>query len=168
MIIQQRSRLFVFIFSFIVWIALTSMTDIQELIAGILVSALVSIVAGKFLITSKKSEHIFKRIISSIHYLFKFIWEMAKANLHVAYIVIHPNLPIKPGIVKIKTNLTKDSAITILTNSITLTPGTLTVDINPETNELYIHWIDILSTDVEKNTKTIGGKFETLLTEVFE
>jgi len=168
MTIQKRSRLFVFILSFLVWIALTSITDIQEVVAGILVAALVSIVAGKFLITSKKSEHIFKRIISSIQYLFKFIWEMTKANLHVAFIVIHPNLPIKPGIVKIKTNLTKDSAITVLTNSITLTPGTLTVDINPETNELYIHWIDVLSTDVEKNTKTIGGKFETLLTEVFE
>jgi len=166
--IQQRSRIYVFIFSFLVWIALTSITDIQEVIAGLLVAVLVSIVAGKFLITSEKSGHIFKRILSLIHYLFKFLWEMAKANLHVAFIVIHPSLPIKPGIVKIKTNLTKDSAITVLTNSITLTPGTLTVDVNPETKEIYVHWIDVLSTNVDKNTKTIGGKFETLLTEVFE
>lgn len=166
--IEQRSRLFVFIFSFLVWCALTSVTDLQEVITGVVVAALVSLVAGKFLITSEKREHIIKRIISSIKYLFKFLWEMAKANLHVAYIVIHPALPIKPGIVKIKTKLTKDSAITVLTNSITLTPGTLTVDLNPETKELYIHWIEVLSTDVEKNTKTIGGKFEPLLTEVFE
>lgn len=166
--IQQRSRLFVFIFSFLVWCALTSIKDIQEVVAGVFVATLVSIVAGKFLITSEKSEHIFKRILSSIHYLFRFLWEMAKANLHVAFIVLHPSLPIKPGIVKIKTTLTKDSAITVLTNSITLTPGTLTVDVNPEKNEIYVHWIDVLSTDVTKNTKTIGGKFETLLTEVFE
>ncbi|RKY55306.1 MAG: cation:proton antiporter [Candidatus Neomarinimicrobiota bacterium] len=165
---QQRSRLFVFIFSFLVWIALTSIRDLQEVVAGLIVAALVSIVAGKFLITSEKSEHIVKRFFSAIKYLFKFLWEMAKANLHVAYIVIHPNLPIKPGIVKIKTKLTKDSAITVLTNSITLTPGTLTIDVNPETRELYIHWIDVESTDVEKNTKTIGGKFEKLLMEVFE
>jgi len=165
---QQRSRLFVFIFSFLVWIALTSIRDLQEVVAGLIVAALVSIVAGKFLITSEKSEHIVKRFFSAIKYLFKFLWEMAKANLHVAYIVIHPKLPIKPGIVKIKTKLTKDSAITVLTNSITLTPGTLTIDVNPETRELYIHWIDVESTDVEKNTKTIGGKFEKLLMEVFE
>lgn len=165
---QQRSRLFVFIFSFLVWIALTSIRDLQEVVAGLIVAALVSIVAGKFLITSEKSEHIVKRFFSAIKYLFKFLWEMAKANLHVAYIVIHPNLPIKPGIVKIKTKLTKDSAITVLTNSITLTPGTLTIDVNPETRELYIHWIDVESTDVGKNTKTIGGKFEKLLMEVFE
>jgi multicomponent Na+:H+ antiporter subunit E len=168
MSIQSRSRLFVFIFSFLVWISLTSVRDIEEVIAGVLVAALVSAVAGKFLITSKKSEHIFKRLFSAIRYLFKFIWEMAKANLHVAYIVIHPNLPIRPGIVKIKTKLTKDSAITVLTNSITLTPGTLTVDVNPETKELYIHWIDVLSKNVTENTKTIGRKFEPLLTEVFE
>jgi len=148
MTIQQRSRFFVFIFSFLVWVALTSIRDIQEVVAGLLVAVLVSILAGKFLITSEKSEHIVKRIISSIKYIFKFFWEMAKANLHVAYIVIHPSLPIKPGIVKIKTNLTKDSAITVLTNSITLTPGTLTVDVNPETKDLYIHWIDVLSTEI--------------------
>jgi multicomponent Na+:H+ antiporter subunit E len=93
---------------------------------------------------------------------------MIKANLHVAYIVLHPKLPIKPGIVKIKTKLTKDSAITVLTNSITLTPGTLTVDVNPESKDLYVHWITVASKDVEINTKLIGGRFEKLLMEVFE
>jgi len=168
MTLQNRSRLFVFIFSFFTWLALTNVRDIEEVVAGLIVAALVTIVAGKFLITSEKSGHIIRRIFSAIKYLIKFFWEMMKANLHVAFIVIHPYLPIKPGIVKIKTKLTKDSAITVLTNSITLTPGTLTVDLNPEKKELYIHWIDVLSTDVEKNTKTIGGKFEKLLTEVFE
>jgi multicomponent Na+:H+ antiporter subunit E len=77
-------------------------------------------------------------------------------------------LPIKPGIVKIKTKLTKDSAITVLANSITLTPGTLTVDINEDKKELYIHWIKVSSTDINETTKEIGEKFEKTLTEVFE
>lgn len=168
MTLRNRSRLFVFIFSFLIWLALTSIRDWEEVIAGLFVAALVSAIAGKFLITSGKSEHIIKRTLSAVKYLFKFLWEMIKANLHVAYIVINPYLPINPGIVKIKTKLTKDSALTVLTNSITLTPGTLTVDINPEKKEIYIHWIDVLSKDVEENTKSIGGKFEKLLTEVFE
>jgi len=158
----------VFILSFLVWLALTHIGDIQEVIAGLIVAIIVSMIAGEFLITTEKSEHIIKRFISAILYLFKFLWEMIKANFHVAYIVLNPNLPIKPGIVKIRTNLTKDSAITVLTNSITLTPGTLTVDVNPETREIYIHWIDVLSTDVEESTKLIGGRFEKLLMEVFE
>lgn len=168
MTIKNRSRITVFILSFLVWMALTHIGDIQEVIAGLIVAFIVSMIAGKFLITTEKSEYIIKRFFSAIIYLFKFLWEMIKANFHVAYIVLSPNLPIKPGIVKIKTNLTKDSAITVLTNSITLTPGTLTVDVNPETKEIYIHWIDVLSTDVEENTRLIGGRFEKLLTEVFE
>jgi multicomponent Na+:H+ antiporter subunit E len=168
MTLQNRSRIFVFIFSFLIWVALTSIKDVQEIVAGLVAAFIVSLLAGKFLITSEKSEHVVRRYFSALKYFFKFLWEMAKANLHVAFIVIHPYLPIRPGIVKIKTKLTKDSALTVLTNSITLTPGTLTVDINPEEKEIYIHWIDVLSTDIKENTRTIGGKFEKLLTEVFE
>jgi multicomponent Na+:H+ antiporter subunit E len=166
--IKNRSRLLVFILAFLVWIALTSLRDLQEVIAGLVVAVIVSLLAGHFLVTSERSGRLLKRILYAILYFFKFLWEMAKANVHVAYIVLHPKLPIKPGIVKIKTRLTKHSAITVLTNSITLTPGTLTVDVNPETRELYIHWIDVLSKDVEENTKNIGARFEKLLMEVFE
>jgi len=168
MSIKARSRIIVFILSLLVYLALTSFTDVQEIIAGVVIALFVSVVAGQFLITSEKSRHIFRRYIFAIIYFFKFLWEMAKANLHVAYLVVHPKVPVKPGIVKIKTKLTKDSAITVLTNSITLTPGTLTIDVNPDKKELYIHWIDVVSKDVQENTETIGGRFEKLLMEVFE
>ncbi|MGE5682770.1 MAG: Na+/H+ antiporter subunit E [Bacillota bacterium] len=169
--IKTKSRLTVSILSFLCWLALTSFTDIYEIMAGILVSALVSLTAGHFLVTTEKSKNIFQRFLLLIKYFFVFIWEMIKANLHVAYIVIHPALPVRPGIVKIKTSLTKDSARTVLANSITLTPGTMTVDINPLTNELYIHCIDIKTIDprdIETNTSQISGKFEKILKEVFE
>jgi multicomponent Na+:H+ antiporter subunit E len=93
---------------------------------------------------------------------------MIKANVHVASIVLHPLCPIKPGIVKIRTRLTRDVAITVLGNSITLTPGTFTVDVNPEKKELYIHCIEVRSLDLEENSRIIGAKFESLLREVFE
>jgi multicomponent Na+:H+ antiporter subunit E len=152
----------------LVWFALTDIKVLQEVIVGVVISVIVSLVAGHFLVTTEKSEHFFKRMTSAVIYFFKFLWEMVKANIHVAYIVLHPKLPIKPGIVKIKTSLTKDSAITILTNSITLTPGTLTIDVNKEKSEVYVHWIDTESTDTEEATKSIGGRFEKRLTEVFE
>ena len=166
--IKTRSRITVFILSFLVWIALTSIRDTQEVIAGLIVSVLVALIAGQFLITTEKQKHPIHRVFSAILYFFKFLWEMIKANFHVAYLVLHPNVPIKPGIVKIKTKLTKDTAITVLTNSITLTPGTLTVDVNPKKNEIYVHWIDVKSQDVKEATDMIGGKFEGRLTEVFE
>ena len=165
---EMKSRIVVFILAFLVWLALTHIRDIQQVIAGFFISIVVALIAGKFFITTKKQKGTVRRFIAAVIYLFKFLWEMIKANFHVAYIVIHPMLPIKPGIVKIRTKLTKDSAITILTNSITLTPGTLTVDLNPDKKEIYVHWIDVLSTDVEENTQNIGKRFERILTEVFE
>ncbi|HDQ45633.1 MAG TPA: cation:proton antiporter [bacterium] len=166
--IKTRSRLIVFILSFLVWAALTPIRNVQEMLAGLVVSALVSFLAGHFLITTEKRRPFARRIIPALLYFFRFLWEMVKANVHVAYLVLHPNLPIRPGIVKIRTRLTKDSAITVLTNSITLTPGTLTVDVNPGRQEIYVHWIDIRATDVEQATRLIAGKFEGRLMEVFE
>jgi len=166
--LKIRSRAIVFIFAVLVWIALTDIKNYQEIIAGIIASFLVTLLAGHFLVTTEKSRNILRRFYFIVLYLFRFIWEMIKANIHVAYLVIHPLLPIKPGIVKIKTGLKKDSAITVLCNSITLTPGTMTMDVNEETKELYIHWIDVKETEEGKATNEISQKFEKILTEIFE
>ena len=168
MSIKTRSRLIVFVFAFFVWVALTDIKDTQEAIAGILVAAIVSALSGQFLITTEKSRSPLRRIFYFLIYIFTFFWEMIKANLIVAYIVIHPKLPIKPGIVKIKTTLKKDSAITVLANSITLTPGTLTVDTDINKGELFIHWISVKSEDVDEATNKISSVFEKILKEVFE
>ncbi|MBW2967612.1 Na+/H+ antiporter subunit E [Candidatus Woesearchaeota archaeon] len=76
-----------------------------------------------------------------------FFYYMAKANIDVAYRVITGR--IKPGIVKIKTDLKTDAGVTMLANSITLTPGTLTVDIDEKSNDLYVHWINVKKKDPE-------------------
>jgi len=164
----MKSRIIVFILSFLVWLALTEINDIQEIIAGLIVAILVSLLSGHFLISSKKKNNIIIRFFYGILYIFKFLWEMIKANFHVAYIVIHPKLPVKPGIIKIHSDLQKDISLTMLANSITLTPGTLTVDIDEQHKNLYVHWIDIKSTKIEENTKNIGSRFEPILAEVFE
>jgi len=74
-------------------------------------------------------------------YLFPFFLAMARANIDVAYRVITGR--INPAIVKINPKLKTDTSLTILANSITLTPGTLSVDVDQKTNELYVHWINI-------------------------
>jgi multicomponent Na+:H+ antiporter subunit E len=89
------------------------------------------------------------------------------ANLDVAYRALHPKMPINPGIVKIKTNLKTDSAITALANSITLTPGTMTVDVTDD-GYLYIHWINVKSEDIEEATRIISQNFEWFIKKIFE
>jgi len=95
-------------------------------------------------------------------------WYVIKANLHVAYLVLHPDLPIKPGIVKVRTSLTSAAAQMALANSITLTPGTFTIDIDGEGGVLYVHWLDVQSEDEEAATKEIASRFEPILKRIFE
>jgi multicomponent Na+:H+ antiporter subunit E len=168
MTLVWKSRLVVFLLSILVWLALTDFKDVQEAAAAVVVAALVSLIAGHMLITSGKHKHLLIRWMRAVFYFFYFLWEMLKANVHVAYIVLHPLLPIRPGIVKVKTRLTKDTALTVLTSSITLTPGTLTVDINPDQGEIYIHWIDVRATAPDECTAQISAGFERRLKEVFE
>ena len=82
-----------------------------------------------------------RRWFTFLAYLFPFFLAMARANVDVAYRVITGR--INPAIVKINPKLKTDMSLTILANSITLTPGTLSVDVDQKTNELYVHWINI-------------------------
>ncbi|RLE34534.1 cation:proton antiporter, partial [Candidatus Acetothermia bacterium] len=68
-----------------------------------------------------------------------FFFSMARANIDVAYRVITGK--IRPGIVRFQPHLKTDFGRTLLANSITLTPGTLTVDVDDATGEFYVHWI---------------------------
>ena len=63
-----------------------------------------------------------------ILYFFWLMWSVAQSNLQVAYIVLHPKLPIQPGLLRLRTKLRNRSGHIILANSITLTPGTITID----------------------------------------
>jgi len=91
--------------------------------------------------------------------------EIIRANLDVAYRVVHPKMPIKPGIVVIRTELKQDLAKLLLANSITLTPGTFTLDILGD--RLLIHWINVKSEDTEQATRMIGERFEKYLRVIF-
>ncbi len=165
--LENKSRIVVFILSCLVWFLITLKFSLASIVAGLIFSFITALFAGEILIITERKFHL-GRVIYTIGYIIKLFWEMLKANFNVAYIVIHPKLPVKPGIVRVKTNLKRDSALTMLANSITLTPGTLTVDIDKEKSILYIHWIDVKSKELEPATRDIGSRFEKLLEEVFE
>ncbi len=90
-----------------------------------------------------------------------YLKELVKSNLNVARIVISPDLPLNPGIVKVRTKLKTAMGRMLLANSITLTPGTLTVEMDGEW--LYIHWVTVDSPDIEAATASIVGGFERYL-----
>jgi len=161
-----------FIIAFILWLLLTwpvvdGQIDFQIVVAGLIASLIVAIMFHEIL---PEEHHVFispVRIFWFLVYIPVFFYYVIKANLDVVYRALHPQMPIKPGIVKIKTNLKTNSAITALANSITLTPGTLTVDLTDD-GYLYIHWINVQSDDVEQATKFIAQRFEWFLKKIFE
>ncbi|MFB6125645.1 MAG: Na+/H+ antiporter subunit E [Halanaeroarchaeum sp.] len=78
----------------------------------------------------------------SLTYIGSFLRELLVANLDVAYRVLHPSMPIRPAVIYLPLRVERPAAITTIANSITLTPGTLTMDYDEEGNALYVHTID--------------------------
>ncbi|WP_440764137.1 Na+/H+ antiporter subunit E [Natronorubrum sp. DTA7] len=75
-------------------------------------------------------------------YVATFVWELVRANLDVVYRVLSPEMPIEPEVILVPLRVESDVAVTLIANSITITPGTVTLDHDTETNALYIHAID--------------------------
>jgi multicomponent Na+:H+ antiporter subunit E len=162
------------ILSFVIWFLLVwpfdpvdGTLDLQSIIAGVIVAVLVGLYFGDKIDRKLQLTNVFKRIFWIIVYIPVFFWYVVVANLDVVYRVIHPDMPIHPGIVKVKTTLKNPAGRTMLANSITLTPGTLTVDIGDD-DYLYIHWINVKSDDIEEATRDIVARFETFLRRIFE
>src|SRR3989338_2179809 len=176
----MQSKIVLFIIGFIVWSLLTWPLDFQHLVVGLVVAAFVAFITGD-LFSRRPSTIRFAQILGRPHhfghitryiwfcyYVPMFLWECLKANIDVALRVLNPKLPINPGIVKVKTTLKSDTGLTFLANSITLTPGTLCVDIDAEKGILYIHWIDVKTQDIDKATELIVSGFEKILKKIFE
>jgi len=164
----MKSRIILFIVALFVWMGFTWPPDLVHFLIGIVVAIFISYMTGDMFIT--RPHHLIHplRYFWLLVYIPVFVWECFKANLDVVYRVIHPNLPISPGIVKVKTKLKSETGITFLANSITLTPGTLSVDLDEKNGYLYIHWIHVFNKDVEGATKNIVRRFEYILERIFE
>lgn len=138
---------------FIVYLLLTlwsgpiGLWSVGEIIAGLVIAVLGGGVLGRIVWERGGwrllSPH--RWLLFLAYFLGPFFYSMARANIDVAYRVITGR--IKPGIVRFQPHLRTDFARTLLANSITLTPGTLTVDVDDETGEFYVHWIYVRNPD---------------------
>ncbi len=160
-----KSYSYLFVFLLLVWLLLASSFQLQEIITGLSVSLILSLFLGHYYLKLGLPPLNIKRFIFFLAYIGVLFWGIIKANFDVAYRVVHPKMPIKPGIVVVKTGLKQDIAKMILANSITLTPGTFTLDILGD--YLLVHWINVKTEDMDEASEIIGGKFEKYLSIVF-
>lgn len=164
----MKSKIILFILGLALWLMLTWPVRLQEMAFGACIAALVAALTGDMFVQRPYLFKQMKRYIYFLGYIPFFVWECFKANIDVAYRVSHPDMPIRPGIVKVKTRLTSETGLTFLANSITLTPGTLSVDVDREGGFLYVHWINVLDDTTEGATRDIVEKFERILVKIFE
>ena len=155
-----------FIAAFALWMLLFWSVEVSVIAAGAVAAALVSALLRNVYPDNLEKVLSPVRWVCFLIYVPFFLYYCIKANLDVMLRVINPNLPIRPGIIKVRTTLTSEMAKTFLANSITLTPGTLTIDIDGQ--DFYIHWINIDTDDAERRTAEICGRFEPLLRRIFE
>lgn len=161
-----------FLLWFAMWLFLSWPIDIKDAISGVLIALFVTFMTMDVMKSGdagngKRISVIGRlaRLAWFVGYIFVFLWECLKANIDVAFRVTHPDLPIRPGTIKVKVGLKSDMGLTFLANSITLTPGTTSVDINKREGFLYIH---MLSVKQSRGRPKAVDTFENILKRIFE
>ena len=146
---------------FVFWIFLSGEFSFILLLSGIISSLLVSYISHDLLIGNGDMKLGFIRTIRFIRFLPWLLWQIVLANIDLALRTLHPKMPINPMLINFKNNLKTDLGMVILANSITLTPGTVTIDVNK--NEFLVHVISekaaqsLISGEMQARVKKIEG-----------
>lgn len=144
------------------WTALTGQFTAFNLIVGFFLAYLIL-----WLVRRQAEERLnyFKKVRQVIGFVGFFIWQLVKANLRVAYEVVTPPHTMIPGIVAVPLDIKSNAEITLLANLITLTPGTLSLDVSTDRRVLYVHAMHV--TDVEGFRREVKDGFERRILEIF-
>jgi multicomponent Na+:H+ antiporter subunit E len=127
---------FISLFGF--WIILASKFDFQTIFVGMMISFSVVYYNRKLIVNASEIfKTLTRRLILFLFVLFQLFFDILKANIEIAFVVLHPKLPISPSVTKIDTRLRSDFFKTFLCNAITLTPGTVTLQNKGE--EITVH-----------------------------
>jgi len=163
---QKRFRfILTFLFLMLFWLILSFNFQFPSILAGIIISLFISLLSYNLFIQGNEGIH--SKMIGTVWYLFVYVfvllYEMFLASFDMLYRVV--TMDINPEIVMIKSDIKSELGILLLANSITLTPGTITVDIEDE--YLYVHWLYARTTHFGHASELIKGRFEQWLERVF-
>lgn len=158
---EGRQVVILFLTLMLFWLMLSGRLDTDVLIIGSLISLAIALLYRNGLSFFTEFRFTPAAIMAGFRYYGYFFKELFKSNIRLAAIVLSPSLPVKPGIVKVRTRLKTRMGRLMLANSITLTPGTLSVDLDGEW--LYVHWVKMETDDIEEATRRIVSGFESYL-----
>jgi|SRR5690554_416230 multicomponent Na+:H+ antiporter subunit E len=138
----------------LMWVILTGDSTFSNFAFGFIFSFLIL----RLISVDKKNGDYFKLVPKLIAFILFFIYELVVANVQAGYFIITPKSKLRPGIVGVPLDAKTDVEITFLTNLVSLTPGTLSVDVSSDRKVLYVHSIHIA--DREKFINNIKNGFE--------
>jgi multicomponent Na+:H+ antiporter subunit E len=124
---------------FVRGVALEPATVAGEFLIGLAAGLPIAFVFRRMYTTEVPIGTVLGAVPAAVVYVVLFVKELVVANLDVAYRVLSPSMPIRPAVIRLPLRVEKDIAITTIANSITLTPGTLTMDYDEDRNALYVH-----------------------------
>ena len=107
----------------------------------------------------------FMRLVLALELALIFLFELVKSSVSVAIIVLSPGRKLEPAIIAYPLDVKSDAEITLLANLITLTPGTLSIDVSDDASTLYVHAID--APDIDAIISDIKSSFERRIARVF-
>lgn len=149
-----------FLISYAFYLVLGGLASTADVVTGAITAAIVAALLTRIAFERPLSRTSGRVLLRWLIYVPILLWEIAKANIHVAYVVLHPRLPIDPGIVRFRPALRHGLPVTTLANSITLTPGTLTVDVRER--DFFVHHLTASSRE-----DLLEGTLERLVRFVF-
>ena len=158
---MQRHFLLNILFS-IIWVAVTGEPTFVNFFFGFVLSYLIMWAVS----ARSKNQSYFELVPRIISLTFYFLFELIKANLQVAFDVSTPHYFMKPAIVAVPLDIKSDLGITILANLITLTPGTLSLDVSDDRSTLYVHAMYV--TDKKEFVDHIKNGFERRLLRIMK
>jgi multicomponent Na+:H+ antiporter subunit E len=151
--------MFLYLLVFGLWMLLVGNLDRAEIAAGLVIALIVTLASRPHLSILSGLIISPSALLPFLRYLGAFFIALVQANIDMARRVLSPSLPLRPAVVEVETELKSPLGRLILANSITLTPGTLTVDVQDEV--LLIHWVDCPpGSDLKSTTQAITSKFE--------
>ncbi len=165
MLILTREFLNLWLTLLLIWLIANASLEPPVLATGAVAAGLLAYVFSSFGNTWRYIRWTPRVLFHYLLYLGVFLYELAKANLNVALLVLAPRVEIQPGIIEIKTRLRSPLGRLALANSITLTPGTLVVDVRGDS--LFVHVINVTSRDLAEATRQVSGRFERHLEVIF-
>lgn len=155
----MRVYLLAFAVALLLWVLLVGSLDSAELAAGLLVALVVVAATGPRLAILDGVRLRPAALLHVVRYLGYFFVALVRSNVDMARRVLSPSLPLRPAVVEVATALQSPLGRLVLANSITLTPGTLSVDVKGD--RLLVHWIDCPpGTDLAAATRAIAAGFE--------